>query len=126
MADPFATYADVEARWRTLSDAERAAADVLAADASGMIRDRWSDVDARIANGALSSESVTRVVAFMVKRAMINADSEGLESRSQTAGPFSVSDKYANPTGNLFFSAADLLVFEPEGYAPTARMGWLA
>ena len=113
MADaPFASASDVAARWRTLTSAEVATADVLAVDASGMIRDRWSDVDSRIAAGTLSAASVTRVVAHMVKRAMIAGDAEGLESRSQTAGPFGVSDKFANPNANLYFTAEDLRLLE--------------
>jgi hypothetical protein len=126
MAEPFATHADVEARWRPLSDAEDDIADQLAIDASDMIRERWADIDDRIAAESVAATSVTRVVAGMVKRAMINADSEGLESRAQTAGPYSVNDKYANPLSTLFFTAADILVFEPDGYTRKVLVGWLA
>lgn len=109
---PFATAIDVEERWRTLSPAETATANILASDASDMIRTRWSDVDDRIATGSLSADSLLRVVAGMVKRAMMNADVEGLESRAQTAGIFSVSDKYANPNANLYFTAEDLRLLD--------------
>lgn len=126
MADPFATYVDVEARWRTLTSAERAIANTLAADASDMIRTRWSDVDARIAAGSLDALSVKRVVANMVKRAMIVGDNEGLETRSETAGPFSYADKFANPNANLYFTQDDLRLFEPQEYAKRAVIGWLA
>lgn len=123
---PFATYVDVEARWRTLSDSEQDIADQLAADASGMIRDRWADVDARIAAETLDGDSVIRVVAGMVKRAMLNADAEGLESQTRVAGPFSLNSKFANPMSNLYFTAADILVFEPESSRTTVHVGWLA
>lgn len=126
MAEPFAVSTDVAERWRTLTEDEAAVADRLAADASDMVRERWADVDARIAAGSLSLDSVRRVVAYMVKRAMINANAEGLESRAQTAGPFSVNDKFANPTGALYFTAADVLVFEPEGSTVVAATRWLA
>lgn len=126
MAEPFATFEDVQARWRTLSSDEETVANTLAADASDMIRTRWADVDARITSGALDADSVKRVVANMVKRAMIVGDSVGLESRSQTAGPFGVSDKYANPNANLYFTADDLRLFEPQEYAKRAVVGWLA
>ena len=126
MAEPFATYEDVQARWRTLSSDEETVANTLAADASDMIRTRWPDVDARITSGALDADSVKRVVANMVKRAMIVGDNLGLESRSQTAGPFGVSDKYANPTANLYFTADDLRLFEPQEYEKRAYVGWLA
>lgn len=126
MADPFATYADVEARWRTLTSSEQTVATTLIADASDMIRTRWPDVDQRITDEALAAESVTRVVANMVKRAMIVGDNEGLESRQQTAGPFGVNDKFANPNANLYFTADDLRLFEPQEYAKRAVVGWLA
>lgn len=90
-----------------------------------MIRARWPDVDTRIASGALSFDEVLRVVVGMVKRAMIASDSAGLESASQTVGPFGVTRKYANSGGSLYLSKDDLLVFEPVGYRPVARMGWL-
>lgn len=125
MADPFATYADVEARWRTLTSAEQTVATTLLADASDMIRSRWADVDSRIAAASLDASSVVRVVANMVKRAMIIGDNEGLESRSETAGPFAYSDKFANPNGNLYFTQDDLRLFEPQEYAKRAVVGWL-
>lgn len=125
MADPFATADDVAARWRTLLPAEETIANTLCVDASDMIRTRWSDVDDRIAAGTLAATSVTRVVANMVKRAMIVGDNEGLESRAETAGPFSHSDKFANPNANLYFTADDLRLFEPEEYAKRAVVGWL-
>lgn len=109
---PFATASDVEERWRTLSTAESTTADALSADASDMIRTRWPDVDARIATGSLTDGSLTRVVANMVKRAMVNLDAEGLESRAQTAGIFSVSHKFTNPNGNLYFTAEDLRLLD--------------
>ena len=126
MAEPFATYEDVQARWRTLTSDEETVANTLAVDASDMIRTRWPDVDARITSGALDADSAKRVVANMVKRAMIVGDNVGLESRSQTAGPFGVSDKYANPTANLYFTADDLRLFEPQEYEKRAYVGWLA
>jgi hypothetical protein len=125
MADPFATHTDVEARWRPLSDAEDAVADQLATDASDMIRERWPDIDQRVTSGAIAAETLTRIVAQMVKRAMLNGDSEGLESRAQAAGPFSVSDKFANPNGNLYLTTADITLLDGLGWTSRSRVGWL-
>lgn len=126
MADPFATHADVEARWRPLSADEQAVADQLLADASDMIRERWSDVDARVTAGSLTAETLRRIVSQMVKRAMLASEGEGLESRSQTAGPYAESVKYANPTGALYFTNADVLLLDGAGFSSQARVGWLA
>lgn len=117
MAASFASYVDVEARWRTLTSAEQDIADQLAQDASDMIRDRWPTVDARIAAGTLSADSVIRIVANMVKRAMISPAADGVTEISETQGPFSHGEKYANPLGSLFFTAADILFFD----GPAAR-----
>lgn len=126
MGDPFATHTDVESRWRPLTDAEDAIADQLAIDASEMIRERWSDVDDRVTAGSLAADTLTRIVAQMVKRAMISADAEGLDSRSETVGPFAVSQKYANPNGNLYFSANDIATLDGTGFTSRSRVGWLA
>jgi hypothetical protein len=113
MADtPFATATDVAARWRTLTSDEVSIANTLAIDASDMIRSRWPDVDSRIASGDLTAASLTRVAASMVKRAMIVGNNEGLESRSETAGPFAHSDKFTNPNANLYFTAEDIRLLD--------------
>lgn len=108
MADPFATAEDVAARWRTLTSDEQAIADQLCIDASNMIREQWPDVDARVAAGTLMAETLERIVANMVKRAMLVGDAEGLASQQQAAGPFSINNQFANPNGNLYFTAAEI------------------
>lgn len=126
MLQPFATAFDVAARWRPLTDTEQAVADVLIGDASAMVRSRWPDVDQRVESGALAEADVLRVVAAMVKRAMINGPVEGVEQQSQAAGPFSLSQRFTNPNANLYFTAEDLRLFDPEGARTRAVVGWLA
>lgn len=125
MAD-FAVWQDVQARWRLLTSVEQGVATTLLGDVSDLIRSRFPDVDARIANGSLTTASVKRIAAAAVKRAMISSDAEGLESRAQAAGPFSVSDKFANPNGNLYLTADDVRLLGGDYSAATARVGWLA
>lgn len=126
MGDLFADARDVEARWRPLSEAESDVADQLLQDASDMIRERWPDIESRVASGGIAPESLTRIVAQMVKRAMINVDSEGLVSQSQGAGPFSLNQTYANPTGNLYLASADVALLDGLGWTPRVRTAWLA
>lgn len=126
MSTPFATDADVQARWRTLTEDEAAVAGVLAADASDIIRSRWADVDDRIAAGTLRASSVTRIVAAMVRRAMIVGDNEGWTQRSETAGPFTVSGTLSNPGGYLYLTADDVELFERDGYTRRSLVAWLA
>jgi hypothetical protein len=117
-AAPFATPSDVEDRWRDLTDAEEARAEVLLGDASRIVRRRWPDIDARIAAGDLDADDVLMVVAGMVKRAMLGPDVDGVTEQTEAAGPFSVARKYSNPLGNLYLSASDietLAAGEPSG-----------
>lgn len=120
MADePFATYQDVEAVWRTLTPDEQARATKLIEYASRKIRRAVPDVDARIAAGSLDPLDVEMVVVGMVKRAMMNSALEGVESQSQTAGPFAHTVKPSNPAGNLYLTKDELASLRPR--SPAAR-----
>ncbi|MBJ8342780.1 hypothetical protein JGU71_28210 [Antrihabitans sp. YC3-6] len=123
MADPFATPQDVESRWRPLSVSESAIATTLLADASQMIRERWPDIDARIASGAVAELTVVRIVCGMVKRAMLAPEADGVSQQSLSALQFGMTRTFANPTGNLYFNAADIAALD--GPTVGACMGWL-
>lgn len=95
----FATYTDVEARWRTLSTAERTTAGVLLDDASVIVVSEYP------AAATLDPAITKFVVCAMVKRAMQSAElGDGVSAFSQAAGPFSQSLTYANPSGNLYLN----------------------
>lgn len=117
MATPFATSADVAARWRPLTAAESTVADVLVGDASALIRQRFPGIDATIAAGNLDPDLVKMVVAGMVKRALI-APLDGVSQQAEGTGPYSHSETFANPMRNVFLTAADLVLIE--GYKPKA------
>lgn len=111
MAD-FATAADVAARWRPLTSAETAVATVLCADASAVIRARFPGID-----GQVDAAILTMIVAGMVKRALI-APEDGVSQESETTGPYSHSQSFANPMRNVFLTAADLVLilgYKPQG-----------
>lgn len=108
MAEPFATHADLEDRWRTLSSAEQARADVLLKDASAIIRSLVRGIDARIASGALDEDVPKAIVCAMVKRVMQGpADLDGVSQTQQTAGPFSQGVSFANPSGDLYLTKGE-------------------
>lgn len=106
---PFATSAELSARWRALTQAETQTADVLLDDASQIIRERIPDVDARIEAGTLARKTVSRIVCAMVKRAMIGGGGDSVASLGQTAGPFALTQSFANPMGNLYLGKDDLI-----------------
>jgi hypothetical protein len=105
----FATTDDVAARWRPLSAAELIVAGTLLDDASAILRAEYPGIDAQITSGAVDAANVRIVAAGMVKRALISPD-EGVTQESQTVGPYSHSQSYANPLRNLFITAADRLL----------------
>lgn len=77
---PIATYEDVEARWRPLSDSEQAVATVRLADVERMIRRRIPTLDARIAADENFGLDVVRVMADAVIRVLLNPDGKRQES----------------------------------------------
>lgn len=118
-----ATTTDVENVWRPLSAAETTVATALLRVASRVVRARYADVDDRIAAGSLDKQDVADVVALMVKRAMLSPAADGVEQQSQTAGPFGISNKYANAEGNVYLTAEEKLLFD---VAASATVRWLA
>lgn len=102
---PYATVEDLELRWRTLDDAEKRRAGILLEDAAVRI-----DAACPPPNPLLDAGRRARVVVScdMVKRAMQTGADPGVEQTSQTAGPFGIQLKYANPAGDLYLTRADL------------------
>lgn len=110
MAESFATPEDLAARWRPLATEEQALALVLLEDASARIRVEFPDVDARIAADPQELDpAVPRmIVCAMVKRAMLaGTDQAVAASIQQTAGPYSQSTTFANPTGDLYLTSGE-------------------
>lgn len=106
MGTPYATASDVAARWRPLTTEEAARAGILAGDASALLRAEFPGIDGQIASGAVDPALLTIVVAGMVKRAML-APPDGISQESEGVGPYSHSQSYANPMGNVFITAAE-------------------
>ena len=104
----FAEVGDLESRWRPLTPAEAGRASVLLADASVMLRAQFRGIDAKITAGTMDAGLPLLVVCDMVKRALIApVDDPAAVTRQQTAGPFSQSVTYSNPSGDLYISKAD-------------------
>jgi hypothetical protein len=104
-------------RWRPLTPAEEPIADALARDASAIIRARFPGIDAQVTSGAVDLDTLTMVTAGMVKRAMV-APADGVTSQTDGMGPYSHAQTYANPLGNVFLTASDLVLII--GYQPAA------
>ena len=98
----FAEVSDIEARWRELSTAEESRANVLIDDASAMLAEL---VDIDVAN-TRQLELLKIVCCSMVIRAMsaTESDSYGASNMSMTAGPYTQSWTYSNPTGDMYLT----------------------
>lgn len=98
MMGSFATVADLEARWRGLSEAEASRAEVVLADASDLIR--------TLAPGwaGLPEETLRRIACQVAKRAMLASDVGDVSSLQEQTGPFMTQVSYANPQGDLYLT----------------------
>ena len=101
----FATVADLEARWRDLSDAEEAQASVLLDDAAAYLQ-ALVEVDP---DNEVQAANLKMVSCNMVKRAMSSSASDafGVTNATATMGPFSQKVAYANPSGDMYVSKSE-------------------
>ena len=95
----YANISDIEARWRVLSTDEAARANALLEDAATII-DAYCDVS--------NYDAAMVVSCNMVIRAMSAAqDALGVTQSSMTAGPYSQSWTYSNPSGDMYLTKAE-------------------
>lgn len=114
----FAEVSDIESRWRSLSADEQDRAGVLSEDASAML----AALVAVDAEDEQQAGLLRTVCCSMVIRAMSAslADSFGATSMSMTAGPYSQSWQYSNPTGDMYLTKMEKRLLGIDG----ARVGW--
>ena len=106
LTPPFATVADLEAGWRTLSTDETARATELLSRASQTILDE----DRREVLAALTTITTThiRIVCNMVRRALaVPVDQIPMTQYGETRGPFSEQMTFSNPGGDLYLTKAE-------------------
>lgn len=101
----YATYEDLQARWRTLTESEQATATVLLDDAAAII-DAYVLIDTENEG---QMERAKYVSCSMVRRSMMVSESDlvGINQASATMGPFSQQATFANPTGDLYLTAQE-------------------
>ncbi|WP_341258220.1 Gp19/Gp15/Gp42 family protein [Gordonia malaquae] len=126
----YATSSDLAARWKPIDDTNRA--ETLLGDAAVWLRTWFPDLDLRIASGQLDPAIPIMVSCAMVKRAMLNTDTDGAASvqRSDSAGVYSHSENrsFSNPEGNLYLTSREesLLAGKPVeavSYTATGLLG---
>ncbi|MDU2421297.1 MAG: Gp19/Gp15/Gp42 family protein [Bifidobacterium scardovii] len=99
---PFAEAKDLEERWHALTPDEQAKAKALIADASDLIVTtcpNWNKA---------SAATLKRITCAIVKRAMLARDDmAGVSQGTQTAGSYSESLTWANPSGDIYLTASE-------------------
>lgn len=106
MSEPikFATVADIEARWRPLTDDEKTTANALLDDAADLI---LSECPLTEEQQEAKQATLKRVSVAVVKRAMSSPVGIGVESIQQGAGSYQGSVKFSNPAGDLYLTRAE-------------------
>lgn len=100
----YAEISDIESRWRDLTSDEEAQATVFLDDASAMLS-KLVDVDA---DDTEQAYLLKMVCADMVIRKMsASSDAVGVDQSSITAGPYSQTYHFANPTGAMYVTKAE-------------------
>lgn len=98
----FATYEDVEARWRTLTADEQTKATVLLEDAANMLL-----ALVRVDESDGQQQAILKQVSCtMVIRSMVASESTafGVDKLQATMGPFSQQVSFTNPNGDLYLT----------------------
>lgn len=100
----FATVDDLEARWRPLTAAEQDRAEILLDDAGVFL-------SALVAVDPVDEEQAAilkMVSCSMVQRVMsADVDTVGVSQTSMTAGSYTQSFTYSNPSGDFYLTAME-------------------
>lgn len=96
--------AELEKRWRPLTDEEREAAETKLSDAVVMLDALHHDLTGALDSGATSKNVVSFVVCEMVKRAMRRPDDqqENVSSQMLVTGPYTVQRAFRDTGGDLY------------------------
>lgn len=105
----FASLVDLESRWRLLSDDEKERAEMLLSDAATKIALLCEQSGVEIdPENDLQKGALVGINCEMVKRAMLSPiDLPPVSTFAQTAGSYSESQTYVNPTGDIYMTLAE-------------------
>lgn len=106
--EPFATCSDLEARYRPLLAGEQARASALLGDASDFLRCELARHGRKVDPDDQLQASALRVVCCsMARRAIASATDGDYKQVSVTAGPFTRSTAFANPSGDMYLTSQE-------------------
>jgi hypothetical protein len=119
--EAFATVADLQAGWRTLTSAEQDVAETLLLRASAYLTTKLTRRGITIdTEYELQATNLNTVTCNMVRRSMASASVAGIAQMSQAIGSTSVSVQVSNPDGAFYLSHMDKDILGLTG----GRIGW--
>jgi len=101
----FATVEDLWLRWPAHPDVPVATVEALLSDASDQLSELFPAIGTNPQEPL--SRTLRRVVVSMTRRALTRFGDEGLESVTDSQGPFSTAMKFSNPDGALFITGQE-------------------
>jgi hypothetical protein len=109
----YADHDDLAEFWKSLTSEEETRADKLLKLASNRLRTKADqtgfNMDNKVNTDPAYFETVQWVVMEATKRAMLTpTDAPPVNSRQQTAGPYSENLVFTNPAGDLWFKKSEL------------------
>ncbi len=108
----FASVADYEARQGKLSDEDAARCEALLEDASAAMRSRFRSFHgqayAEDVNPDFDDNAKPVCVALVARSLSVPDSMAGVTQFSQTAGPYTASASYSNPTGDIYLTRSDM------------------
>ncbi len=109
---PFATVDDYEARQGALEPADYARCRALLEDASAAMRSRFRARHGKGyeqgVNESFDDNAKAVCVALAARALCVPGDLSGVTQFSQTAGPYTSSATYSNPSGDIYLTKTDL------------------
>lgn len=125
---PYATAQDLGARWRNMptDTASQTMVTTLLGDASYWLRQWFPSITGRIDAGQADGTGAMLLVCAMVKRAMVNADNEGVSQASDGMAGMTETRVYSNPDGNLYITSNEMTLIQGGARAKSMTMatGW--
>lgn len=125
----FATADDLRARWASMpQNLSDEAVQAQLDDAGLRVVTMFPQIPER-PEGRLA-DVLRMVVCAMVRRALLPAEMEGVDSFTDTQGPFSTTMKYRNPAGDVFITRQEREMIEAalggssSGFVNVSAEGW--
>ena len=125
----FATVEDLRARWTMMpSTVSEDSVQAQLDDAGVRLVTLFPQIPEQ-PEGRLA-DVLRMVTCAMVRRALLPAEIEGVDSLTDTQGPFSTTMKYRNPTGDVFITRQERDMIEAAlgtantGFVNVSAEGW--